>query len=308
VYASPTGADQSGCGTSIGNPCTFVRAKQEITPARNTIKLLAGSYSLGGGDGDITQNTVLAAREATITRSNNGPILTVKNGSRFEIVGGTLTNATGNGGDAIKCESGGTVAATSTTFDNNSESGVDTDTCKLAIARSIFTRNFRGAVTMGGDPAVVTFTSNLAHHNGTTSTNAIGGIRVQPATGSKIDFNTIVDNLADRGASSAGGVICTGPLEARYNIIYRNMGGPTPSEVQILGDCNFSTSFVEAQGTPDNKPGFISPDTSPYDYHLSASSPAEFVDAAGACTGFDLDGRKRPVGGACDLGAYERFP
>lgn len=308
IYASPSGLDQSGCGTSIGNPCAFVRAKQEMTPARHTIKLLAGLYSLGGGDGDITQNTVLAAREATITRSNNGPILTVKNGSRFEIIGGTLTNATGNGGDAIRCESGGTVAATSTTFDNNSEAGVDTDSCKIAITRSIFTRNFRAALTMGGDPAVVAFTNNLAHHNGFTSTNTIGGIRIQAAAGSKIEFNTIVDNVADRSSTAVGGVNCTGTLEARYNIIYRNQGGPDASVVQTGGDCDFSSSFVEAPGTPDNTPGFISPNNSPYDYHLSGSSPATLINAAGACIGVDLDGRKRPVGGACDLGAYERFP
>jgi hypothetical protein len=50
-------------------------------------------------------------------------------------------------------------------------------------------------------------------------------------------------------------------------------------------------------GIVDNAPGFV-----------SAASPPSIVDAAGACTGTDIDGDSRPIGGACDLGSDERSP
>jgi hypothetical protein len=58
----------------------------------------------------------------------------------------------------------------------------------------------------------------------------------------------------------------------------------------------------------DNAPGFVSPNVLPFDYHLSAATPPSIVDAAGACTGTDIDGDSRPIGGACDLGSDERRP
>jgi hypothetical protein len=58
----------------------------------------------------------------------------------------------------------------------------------------------------------------------------------------------------------------------------------------------------------DNSLGFAHPNATPFDYHLTASSPASVVDAAGACTGVDFDGEVRPTGTACDLGADEYQP
>jgi hypothetical protein len=58
----------------------------------------------------------------------------------------------------------------------------------------------------------------------------------------------------------------------------------------------------------DNSLGFMNPNTQPFDYHLSATSPSTVVDAAGACTGVDFYGDSRPIGAACDLGADEYHP
>lgn len=68
-----------------------------------------------------------------------------------------------------------------------------------------------------------------------------------------------------------------------------------------------AASSYTVPGTGENTLVFRSI-TAPLDLHLTASSPASVVNAAGACTGKDVDGDVRPVGTACDLGADERNP
>ena len=151
----------------------------------------------------------------------------------------------------------------------------------------------------------VALTNNYVDHNGNDVTASFGAFSLKPNPESKVEFNTIVDNKANLGAASAGGVFCdVDGFTYNNNIIFRNTGGPSAS-TQTFGNCSVGNSFVLAAPAADNTPQFVHPNTPPFDYHLTAATPLTIRDAGGACTGQDFDGDTRPINGACDLGADE---
>jgi hypothetical protein len=160
-----------------------------------------------------------------------------------------------------------------------------------------------------GANGVVSLTINFIYNNGNNLTAAAGGLSLRPMGASKVEFNTIVDNQANLGAASAGGVFCdTAGFVAPNNLIFRNTGGATGT-AQTFGNCTYGNSYsAPGASAADNTPVFKSPNSQPFDYHLTASSPASVLDAAGACTGIDFDSQARPQGPACDLGADEVAP
>jgi hypothetical protein len=151
-------------------------------------------------------------------------------------------------------------------------------------------------------------TNNIIHHNGNKLSSAFGGLSLRPTAGSVVQFNTIIDNEANAGAASAGGIFCdvTG-FTADNNLIFRNTGGQALT-TQTFGVCAYGKSFIAGAPAGDNTPMFVQPNLPPLDYHLTGSTPATIRDAAGNCTGVDYDGDARPIGAACDLGADEYRP
>ncbi|CAN5396716.1 hypothetical protein BH11MYX1_BH11MYX1_15790 [soil metagenome] len=149
--------------------------------------------------------------------------------------------------------------------------------------------------------------NDFIFQNGNNISTAAGGFYVaNPTAGSRFVFNTVVDNKATSNIASAGGVFCDqAGFVAADNLIFRNTGGPS-GNAQTFGSCTYGNSFVMAgSSTVDNSPGFVHPNTQPFDYHLTNLSPTTIVDAAGVCTGIDFDGDNRPIGNGCDLGADE---
>jgi hypothetical protein len=150
--------------------------------------------------------------------------------------------------------------------------------------------------------------NNFIADNGDASASGsdFGGLSLTGSMSDRLQFNTIAYNHAKTGTLLSAGVACsvTG-FVAPNNLITSNNEGVT-FLTQTKGVCTFGNSYT-MPGTGENTLAFRSI-SAPLDLHLTASSPASVVDAAGTCTGKDIDGDVRPSGGACDLGADERNP
>jgi hypothetical protein len=127
-------------------------------------------------------------------------------------------------------------------------------------------------------------------------------------TGNRFEFNTVVDNGIRTNPLSAGGVVCSvTAFTAPNNIIARNFVNNDPGQTNsnTIGLCTYPTSAI---ATTVSALHFVSPDTSPLDYHLQPASSA--VDQATTATSItvDVDGDHRPQGVANDQGADEFKP
>ena len=308
IYAAPAGVDVAGCGQAAGqNECSIKQALLEVAGPRNVIRLAPGMYDVTDLDGLVfDKSATLIARGATLRRTANaGPLLTVRLDQAMKLVGGTLRGP--NQDDGIQCN-GGKVEVHEATILDMSESGVEGDSCELTVARSTLRVNQRGGINMLGDPKLARITNNFIYLNGALI-STIGGMVVKVAPGSKVEFNTVVDNLIS-SAGGAGGIQCDGTYDAPSNLVYRNQGG-LGNQVQVIGTCTFMGSYRQAAGAPDeNAVGFEDPNNATNrSFRLTAAAPVGTIREAVACgdIGFDFEGdaRPQPAGGMCDFGADE---
>jgi len=310
----------------MASPCT--KLVKALATGRSYVKLH------GTTDEAVTIKdrnvTVLADPGATLTRTSNGNILVIDGTSDVKIYDLAINGASGSGagvsllnggtqsltltrvamsgnngtGGAILA-TGGTLTVSEGTISGNTGVGISASGT-LTVSRSTISANNAGGVQMNADN-VVTLTNNFVHHNGNDVSSSFGAFSLRPAPGSKVQFNTIIDNKANMGTASAGGVFCdvTG-FVAEGNLVFAIRGATTT--VQTFGNCTYGNSFVMGTAAADNTPQFVHPNTPPFDYHLTSSTPTTIRDAGGVCTGLDFDGDTRPVGAACDLGADEVRP
>jgi hypothetical protein len=212
-----------------------------------------------------------------------------------------------NTGPGISVNSGMVTIAQST-ISGNTGPGISASGGTLTVSRSTVASNNGGGILTSA--TAFTIRNNFIYRNGNTTMANSGGVgAIGIVDPSVLEFNTIVDNLASGDTLSVGGVLCDRTaFVAPSNLIFRNTGGAA-GNLQTLGSCNFGNSFISTgTGPVDNTPMFAHPNSTPLDYHLTPASPGTIVDAAGTCTGVDVDGDARPVGAACDLGADERKP
>ncbi len=305
AYVSAGGTDNANCAKAT--PCTKVT--KALATNRSHVKF-TGTIDEGGIVAIDNQNVSLHADpNAKLVRTSNGVILEVKGTSKVAIYDLEISGASGAGA-GISMPTGNTaqLELRRTKVLNNAGGGISASGGTLAVSQSTLSGNQGGGISMA-TAGVVTLTNNFIHHNGNTTTASFGGLSLRPMGASKIEFNTIVDNQANLGAASAGGVFCdTGGFVAPNNIIFRNTGGTT-GNVQAFGLCTYGNSFnMPGTSAVDNSPSFANPNSNPSDYHLTATTPTTILGAAGACTGTDFDGNMRPLGSACDLGADEFNP
>ena len=306
AYVDAAGSDTPLC--TLAMPCTSVA--DALATRRPFIKL-TGTVDEGAtirvDDQDVT---FLASPGAKLTRDSTGVILEIRGTSHVSLVDLEISGALGaSQGLGISIPPGANVdlALLRARILNNQGGGISASGGSLSISQSTLSGNQGGGISAMN--SVTSITNSFIHHNGNTVTASFGGMALRPVGASTIELNTIVDNQANLGAASAGGVFCdvAGQALAR-NLIFRNTGGATGT-TQVFGNCTYGDSFVAAGASAtDNSPGFVSPNVAPFDYHLTASSPTTVRDAAGACAGIDFDGDTRPAGAACDLGADEVVP
>jgi hypothetical protein len=251
-----------------------------------------------------------------LENTSPGPIVTIAPGSDVSLDGITLSGATSAGtsgpyGNGIECPNAvagaRTVHVARSVVTNNANDGIQGRTCTISASDSSFLNNGRFGIELADATATIdrcvvsgnTFAAASFDAGLYTVTNSFvvrngGGIDFfSQTTGSRFEFNTIVDN----GAKIAG-LDCNPSNTAAQmpnNIIARNAPNTTSTT------CSFPGSII---ATDVSALHFKSPDVAPYDYHLGGGSMA--IDLGIASTvDHDFDGDKRPQGPANDVGADE---
>ena len=259
--------------------------------------------------------TILAEPGATINVvADDVPVVSVAtSGADVQVFDLEITGATQAGGVGIDLPTGGTPKLTLTRVkvDSNQGGGISSSGGSLTVSQSTLSGNQGGGISVSGVGATFDLSNSFVVGNGNADMVAgseFGGLSLTAGAGShRLEFNTIVYNHAKQGTLLAAGVACsvTG-FNAPRNIITSNNEGTT-FPAQTKGSCSYGNSYTQPDSAA-NTLQFASLTSNPPDLHLTAASPGSVTDAAGACTGKDIDGEARPIGGACDLGADELKP
>jgi Right handed beta helix region len=332
--------DPAGTGTT----CTKAAPCQKVDDALKTSRPFVKFRGVTDEAVVVDNRTVtfLADPGAQLTRSSGGAIVTVKdtgtslavydlaisdapnNANGYGVLvptgGGTpsvsLTRVTlqNNPGGGIS-SSGATVTVTQSTVSGNQGGGISASGGTLTVTQSTVSGNQGGGISVAGVATTFSITDNIMIYNGRAlgaQASNFGGAAITSNTaGSKFERNTVAFNESN-GLTFRGGTSCNAPLAtAAGNLLFHNAepdgGGGIKNDLttqaNLSGGCSFGNTLAVA--TDANNLGFQSPLIAPFDFHLTAATPATIRDAGGACTGVDIDGDTRPQGVACDLGADE---
>lgn len=276
--------------------------------------------------------TVLADPGAKLTPPSPGSLLTIQGTSNvrifdLEVDGANATGATpavymlagatgtlaltrakvdNGGGDGILCSaSGGTLMVTQSTVSGNTGGGISASGGTLTVTQSTVSGNTGGGISVTNGSFDIT--NNFITRNGDPNNATVGGATLTfAASGThRFEFNTVVDNNIKNTSLQAAGVTCdTSGFAAANNIISRNLVGSDASKTNsnTLGQCTYPTSVI---GPTITALKFASPDTTPYDYHLTTGSSAIDQGTTASTVAVDFDGDTRPQGAASDQGADE---
>jgi Right handed beta helix region len=325
IYAAANG---TGSTCAKAAPCSLATAIGQVAVAKPTVRLDAGTFmdvviALSG------TTATLIGEPGTVLRGKPGaggqPIVSLAAASNvtlseLEFQSSDKAGIKVDGGSTLlvnRCKiktskeegvliSDGTVTISKSEVSAGKALGVSLAKGELSIAGSTISANLGGGIAVSNLQKFSILNSFIVGNSGG------GGIfALNPGAGSKLEFNTIVDNVDGTGAADAGGVTCDdATFTFPNNLIFRNTGGQGPGKVQTFGTCTYGNSF-NAPGTgPTDATLAFRKDTMPRDYHLTATSPTSVRNGAGAtCTNaIDVDGDSRPQEGACDLGADEFKP
>lgn len=326
AYVDPTGSGAAAC--TVAAPCSTVT--RALTMPQPYILISSGTYSSGAAL-DLGGQRHLIGRGATppiFTRTNPGPIIDISNGQidldYIQVSGATSDTELGNG---IYCHLGNnapTVRLRRVTATMNEASGLDANSCTVEATNSTFSKNgfvsgrfaihlsnatgtFDSCIVsenIGGmdlDGGLYKVTNNLIVRNYSPTTPSTGINLYTTEAGTKLEFNTIVDNGTGTAVLGQGincnlqGVTASFP----NNIIARN------TKQTAGANCSYPSSIIVDTDITQLK--FKSPDAAPYDYHIDIGSMA--IDAATLSTvDHDVDGQARPNGAGRDVGADEFIP
>jgi hypothetical protein len=275
---------------------TLIEANQGdgISLFGGVLRAIQSTISLNQGDGILSIGGLLTVTQSMISENKFDGIFS--NGGSLTVTQSTIS---ANQVDGIGIGGGSLTVVTQSTISENQGYGI-AGGGQLTVTQSTISENQAVGIAMDRSGLAV-IVNDFIHHNGNTI-DGLGGLVLRPVPGSKVEFNTIVDNQASSGAGASGVFCDTSGFVAANNIIFRNMGGST-GRVQTFGACTYGNSFImPGTSVTDNTPMFAHPNEKPPDYHLTPSTPSTIRGAAGPCSGVDFDNEPRPSA-ACDLGA-----
>jgi hypothetical protein len=203
----------------------------------------------------------------------------------------------------------GSVTLRRAAVTGHDQRGISISAGRVTIVQSRISGNSGGGLDIRDGTVGFEIRNNFIYANGTdggTGSTTIGGVRIEPSVGGKLEYNTVVYNEGS-GAIHKPGISCAGTSNsAAGNIVVGNsegFAGATDAS-QVNGDCNFGNTFKA--GTASLAFENMTVD----DYHLTAASPATVLDAVADCAAVlvDVDGEPRPYNVMCDLGADEFTP
>jgi hypothetical protein len=320
AYVNLVGGPTTDC--TKASPCSTLERALALQPVRLYIVLHTGRYTRTGPltIGDPRWIIGNGSPRPVLDRDDDGPVVLAENNAdlrieNIELSGGTgdPSNAPVNAGGGLYCRRGGgapVIKMRDMLVRNNVYTGVRSLNCAFTITRSTFTQNpiglllqdstgtiDRSLFTANGtgaslDSGLYTFTNNFVARNSESGVELFSS-----NNGNKFEFNTVVDNA--QGGTTGAGFNCNlmTPTTFPNNIIARNRIATSGTN-----NCTYPGSIlVDTDITPLK---FKQPDTSPYDYHLTAGSLA--IDMATISTqDHDFDGDARPKGAGRDVGADE---
>lgn len=254
----------------------------QSTISNNQVDGIATGATMVGGD-----YTALKVSQSTLSYNKFAGI--AASGGSINISDSTINNnASGGGPYAAIYANSGSITISRSTITSNPAGGIASFGAAVNISQSTISYNQAGGIIMN---ATIPFDirNNFIVQNGNNSSD-VGGINVNPQQGSKLEFNTIVDNKA---MVAGAGVYCSISYSIPNNLIFSNASG------QISSACTARNSVLVDPGAIFKSP--------PSDYHLSAAAPIRTIRDAVDCPGtaMDVDGDARPSGAKCDLGADE---
>jgi hypothetical protein len=262
-------------------------------------------------------NGIHQSSDPFIKATNEGAVISIDAGSqasleRLAILEGVFAGDLG-AGKGIDCPATPpgprSVKVIDAVVSKNANAGLFANGCSVEVVRSTFNGNHSGIEAYNGTIKIdrSSFWSNGTHGvhiggvgdcivtNSFIYRNQVGISITACSNSTRVDFNTIVDNWNfgfECGSPSTGK-----PLALANNLIVRNQ-----TNIRNNGTpCTHVGSLI-SNSLPELR--FRSPDSAPYDYHITSGSIA--INAASNSTlAHDFDGDLRPIGGVRDIGADE---
>jgi hypothetical protein len=331
LFLVDLGDDGGTCTKEV--PCrTIARAKALSTSSRRVLKVLGGSFSLGGSTVSLTEPLILDGSNTLLQSTVSsglaavsvsglvvmegfefaGPaelakLLVFSNLSlfNFHLRGGTLLSVD-NGklklessvvkNVEINCKNGGETTIEQSQFDR---AVVFATNCTTTIRRSRFVD---GGQNSGNETINVGIGTTLIENS--VFIESIAGLQILNVGGT-FRFNTVVHRAAQGGST---GMVCDGLL-IESSVIALNTTRP------LTDACNAQNSVFDTDGSSVAMRGTnnvavdgasIFQDRSNDDLHLAATSQARMLGAPGLVE-VDVDGNPRPdpAGTNPDSGAFE---
>lgn len=306
AYVSATGTANMQCSKEM--PCDKI--SRAVGLKRRYVKV-SGQID-EALDLNNENATILADPDAKIIRRTAGPIVTIRGTSNVEIYRLAIagTNAIANTG--LSLADSAKVTLSGVIISGNMQTGISTTGGSLVLTRSIVSEN-RGGGVLVGEGGGFNITNNFIIRNGTTGgTNNVGGVKLDATEvgTNRFEFNTVADNHVRSAGGTVGGFYCDiDGFSVANNLFVRNaVGGDVNAanaNLFVPGRCDYEPTIV---GSDVAVLKFKSPNTSPYDYHLTDGSSAigQAADASSQANevNIDFDGEKRDASGR-DLGADE---